>query len=175
MCCHPLIMRIDQIIVDHPSRTKARIPHIKLMRTSSNHFSGMKNTSPSSKDRSKSNNSNKVRNSSTAFSKKSHSSLKTYQFLQNHSPKRKQPTLRSYPLIHNMPGNLSNSSNKKLKMSVGSKKNFWRLSELKSMRTNLKKLKAPRKSLEFFKGNLLENTFQDSMPLLETKKILSQD
>lgn len=127
MCCHPSTTRIFSNISDRHSRTKARIPHINLMRTSSSLSNGMRSRPDFSKDRSNLSNTSRARNSKLEFSKRLPSTPRTSQSPQSHSPKSRQPNTRSWHPILPTLGNSLSSSNKKLKMSVGNKKNSWRL------------------------------------------------
>lgn len=135
-CCRPSITRKCHIIIDHPLKPITRIQPSKLIRTFSDHFSGMKNRSASLEDRLNSSNIINKKNWSLEFSKRSLLMLEASLFPLNPLPKKRQLNSKFFLPIQLIANNLSNSSNKKLKMSVGNKKNSSRLFELKFIRIN---------------------------------------
>lgn len=174
MCCHPSITRKFIVMIDPLSKAIIRIPHTNLMRTSSKPSSGTRSTSDFLRDKSNLSSTNRARNLRFEFSKRSLSTPKTSPSPQNHSLRKKPHSTRSWLPTQLMLVNLLNSSNKKLKMSVGNRKSSCKMSALKSMRIRLLNLKGLQKSQGFFKGNLSENIFLDLTLSLALKKVQSR-
>lgn len=130
-CCHPSITRTHKNILDLPSKTKARIQHANSTRMSSGRFSGMRNMSATSRDRSNWLIITNRKTSNTEFLKKSLIIPKMFPSLQNLLQKKKILNSRLSRPIRLIAKNLWNSSNKKLKINEGNKRSFWRLWELR--------------------------------------------
>lgn len=138
----------------------------------SRHFSGMRNTSATSRDTSNLPTIFNKKISNTGFLKRSLIIHETFPFPLNLLPKKKMLSLRLSQPIQLIANNLWNFQNKKLKTKERSKKNFQRLSELRSKKIKSLNYQEQHKLQGFFKEKLLENIFLDFLEQLSLNKLL---